>query len=95
MFVSAPLLLESGFDALCTDLVIVDVDKDIQIQRIMKRDNVSEEAALKASSIRMSINELVELAKDRIFEPYVIKNNNDLNSLYFEIDKVIKNIMEE
>ena len=43
----------------------------------------------------MSIDELVELAKDRIFEPYVIKNNNDLNSLYFEIDKVIKNIMEE
>jgi formamidopyrimidine-DNA glycosylase len=32
MFVSAPLLLESGFDALCTDLVILDVDKDIQIK---------------------------------------------------------------
>ena len=61
----------------------------------MNRDNVSEEAALKASSIRMSINELVELAKDRIFEPYVIKNNSDLDSLYLEIDNVIKKIMEE
>ena len=94
MFVSAPLLLESGFDALCTDLVIIDVDKDIQIKRIMTRDNVSECDAIKASSIRMSINELIELAKDRIFEPIVVKNNQELVDLQEQINKVLKNIME-
>ena len=95
MFVSAPLLLESGFDALCTDLVIIDVDKDIQIKRIMERDNVTQEQALQASSIRMSINQLVELAKDRIFEPIVIKNNKKVDDLYNEINNAIKCIMED
>lgn len=95
IFVSAPLLLESGFDALCTDLIIVDVDKDIQIDRIMKRDNVSYDEALKASAIRMSIHELVELAKDRIFEPIVIENNQDLNTLYEKVDKVLEKVMED
>ncbi len=95
MFLSAPLLLESGFDALCTDLIIVDVDKEIQIKRIMKRDNVSYEDASNASTLRMSIEELVELAKDRIFEPIVLKNNNDLKELYEEIDQVLKTIRED
>ena len=95
MFVSAPLLLESGFDALCTNLVIIDVDKNIQIKRIMARDNVSKDDALKASSLRMSIEELVELAKDRIFDPYVVKNNKELDDLYKEIENVIKYIMED
>ena len=41
------------------------------------------------------IEELVELAKDRIFEPIVLKNNNDLKELYEEIDQVLKTIRED
>lgn len=95
MFVSAPLLLESGFDTLCTDIIIVDVDKEIQIKRIMNRDNVSYEEAKVASSLRMDIKELVELASLKLFDAYVLPNNNDLDSLYQETSKVLKTIMEE
>ena len=35
----------------------------------------------------------VKIKKNRV--EITFTNNNDLNSLYFEIDKVIKNIMEE
>jgi dephospho-CoA kinase len=95
MFVSAPLLLESGFDSLCTDLIIVDVDKNIQVERVIKRDNVSFDDAVKACALRMSIDQLIELAENRIFEPIIIKNNTGLDNLYIEINKVLDVIMED
>jgi len=44
--VDAPMLFESGFDKLCDKVVCVIADRDTQIRRVMKRDDISEEVAI-------------------------------------------------
>ncbi len=43
--VDAPLLFEAGVDALCDTIMAVTVPFEKRLQRIMKRDNISEELA--------------------------------------------------
>ena len=43
--VDAPLLFEAGVDALCDEIVAVTVPFEKRLQRIMKRDHISEELA--------------------------------------------------
>lgn len=43
--IDAPLLFESGFDALCDIKVTVTADRETQISRITERDGISAEAA--------------------------------------------------
>ena len=43
--IDAPLLFEAGVDALCDKIVAVTVPFEKRLQRIMKRDNISEELA--------------------------------------------------
>ena len=44
--IDVPLLFESGLDKLCNKIILVLCDENIRIERIMKRDNISEENAL-------------------------------------------------
>jgi len=44
--IDAPMLFESGFDKLCDKVVCVIADRDTQIRRVMKRDDISEEVAI-------------------------------------------------
>ena len=44
--IDAPMLFESGFDKLCDKVVCVVADRDTQIRRVMKRDEISEEVAV-------------------------------------------------
>lgn len=44
--VDAPMLYESGFNSLCDKTVCVIADRPTQISRIVKRDGISEEAAV-------------------------------------------------
>ena len=44
--IDAPMLFESGFDALCQKVVSVIADRETQIRRVMKRDGITEEVAI-------------------------------------------------
>lgn len=46
VLLDAPTLFESGLDALCSEVISVIAHKDIRLQRIMKRDSITEEEAL-------------------------------------------------
>jgi len=46
VIVDAPLLFESGFDRECDITLGVIANRDIRIDRIMKRDSISEKRAL-------------------------------------------------
>ena len=52
--IDAPMLFESGFDKLCDKVVCVVADRDTQIRRVMKRDDVSEEVAVSRLSKQKS-----------------------------------------
>ncbi len=73
--VDAPTLIESGFERECDTVICVLSDRDARIERIMKRDNISYEAAERR----------VNAQKDNDFyashSHFVIYNNGDTDAL--------------
>ena len=57
VFMECALLFESGFDALVDVSAVVVVDKEVRLQRVMQRDNVSREKALAWMALQMSEEE--------------------------------------
>lgn len=43
LFIDAALIFEMGWDVFCDYIILADVDKNIQKQRVIKRDNISEQ----------------------------------------------------
>lgn len=66
--IDAPMLFESGFDKRCDKIITVTADRDLRLERIMKRDGISRERALARMNSQMP---------DRLYEEkahFVIKN---------------------
>ena len=42
-FIDAALIFEMGWDVFCDYIILADVDKNIQKQRVIKRDNINEQ----------------------------------------------------
>ena len=85
-FVDIPLFFEKMHYPIPKSLVIY-TPKDIQIQRLMKRDNIDEnEAKLKISN-QMDIEEKKKLAD------MVIDNSQNLKHLQAEVEKIIGEII--
>ncbi len=76
ILLDAPTLFESRADDFC-ELIISVVSKDnLRLERIMKRDNISREAAVN----RMNSQHEEEFFKAN--SDFIIKNNYDLDNLY-------------
>lgn len=85
-FIDIPLFFEKMHYPISKSLVIY-APKDIQVQRLMKRDNINkEEAELKISN-QMDIEKKKELAD------LVIDNSKDLKNLQKEVERVIGEII--
>ena len=69
-------------------IVVVYASRDIQISRIMKRNNLSEDDAIKRIESQMDIEYKREKAD------YVIENMETLEKLKFNIDKILEKIKE-
>lgn len=85
-FIDIPLFFEKMSYPVKSTLVIY-TPKDIQVQRLMKRDSINENEALLKISNQMDIEKKKELA-DRF-----IDNSKDLKHLQNEIEKYIKEIL--
>ncbi|AFS78005.1 dephospho-CoA kinase CoaE [Gottschalkia acidurici 9a] len=91
IFLDVPLLLETidKFEAkgICIDkLWIVYCDEKTEIERLMIRNNLSYEEAVKRVSAQMSIEEKKELADT------IIDNTKDMETLIENIEKALKEI---
>ncbi|MCI8352908.1 MAG: dephospho-CoA kinase [Clostridia bacterium] len=80
--IDAPLLYESNLDKICDIVVGVLAKEEDKINRICKRDNISEEMAKK----RLAIQSNDDYIKDRA--DYIIINNGDLVELEEDIRKI-------
>ena len=69
-------------------VVVVYTPKKLQIERLMKRDGISEEEALQKIDIQISIESKRELAT------WVINNSKDLKNLQRECERVKEEILE-
>lgn len=83
----APLLFESGMDALCDAIVAVTAPVEVRVQRIMKRDGLSEEQAY--ARIRAQCTDEQLLARC----DYVIQNGGTMNDIPEQIDHIIMKIL--
>ncbi|HQA07833.1 MAG TPA: dephospho-CoA kinase [Syntrophomonadaceae bacterium] len=57
LFMEVPLLYETHLERICDEVWVVWVDEETQIQRLMKRDNLLREDAIKRIDAQMSLDE--------------------------------------
>ncbi|HZJ84549.1 MAG TPA: dephospho-CoA kinase [Syntrophomonadaceae bacterium] len=72
VIMEVPLLYETHLERLCDLVIVVWLDRETQIKRLMLRDKISEEAAIKRIDSQMDLDEKAKLAD------YVIDNRKTI-----------------
>jgi dephospho-CoA kinase len=85
-FIDIPLFFEKMHYPIPKSLVVY-TPKDLQIKRLMDRDNITKEEALLKISNQMDIEEKKDLAD------MIINNSSNLKNLQQEVERVIKEIL--
>ena len=86
-FFDAALLYEMKWDIYCQAVILADVDKNIQKQRVMTRDRISAEDFEKIVSVQMD-NE-----QKKQFADVVINTDNTENLLKAELIQIIEELI--
>lgn len=87
VFVSIPLLFETGFDKLFDKILFVQCNDDIRLEHLMKRNNFTKEQALTRMNSQMP-------QEDKIVKSdYVIYNNSSLDELKKQVTKFIDELV--
>ncbi len=89
ILLDAPTLFESGADSMCSMTVGVVCDPKTRIERIISRDNITEQQALSRVSAQKS---------DDFFRnncTYIIENNSNLDQLKAQTQAIIDFIVKE
>ncbi len=85
LFVDVPLLFETKLEYLFDKIALVYANQSIQVKRVMGRDNIEKEDALKIINSQMNIEEKKEKSD------FVIENEVTVEELKNKIDKFLDN----
>ena len=88
IFVSVPLLFEAGFEGLFDKILFIACDEKIRLERLMRRNNLTEDEALQRINAQAPQDEKI-LKSD-----YVIYNNSSLKELERQISDFVQKIKE-
>lgn len=80
----SPLLIESGQDAICLRVLVVDAPETLQLQRTVSRDKNSTEQVQAIMATQASRQQRIARAND------VIVNDTDLSTLQQRVDELHK-----
>lgn len=86
VFIDAPLLFESHLHLKCDEIICVFADEDVQLKRLVKRDCITKEEALKRIKAQMPMQDKISLST------YLIDNNGSLRETKRQIDRIVKEI---
>jgi len=86
IFISVPLLFESGFDKIFDKIVFVSAPENIRFERLIKRNNLTKEEAIKR--IQAQQDETEKIKKSDI----VFYNNSTPENLTEQVEKFISSI---
>ncbi len=86
VFVEAALHYEIKWNEAMDVMVVVSAPMALRVQRIMKRDNLNEEAVRKRMALQLPLEEKVKRAD------YVIENDGDLSQLQEAVHKLINGL---
>ena len=84
--VDIPLLFEINMEKEVDKILLIYASKEIQLKRIMERDGRTREEAIKI------INSQMPLYKKREKSDYIIQNNDSLEKLKKNLDKVVQKL---
>ncbi|PAB61429.1 dephospho-CoA kinase [Anaeromicrobium sediminis] len=87
IIVDAPLLIEAKMMDLVDEIWLVVVDEQVQIDRLMKRNNLSKEDAIKRIKSQMSLEEKKKYAH------IIIDNNKNIHHLKEQVEYILKNVI--
>lgn len=89
VFLDAPLLFEYNIEFLADKIIVVKTTKEEQIKRLMNRDNIDREYAIKKINSQMPIEEKIKKAN------YIIDNSNSVEDTYVQIKQILEILEEE
>lgn len=82
LIIDAALIYEAKINRLMDKVIVVYIDEDEQIKRLIKRNNLSKEEALQRIKSQMPMKEKIKMAD------YVIDNNNSLDKTKRQVVKI-------
>jgi len=88
IILDAPLLIEAGMDKMVDEVWVIAVDQELQVKRVMERDNISREAALKRLESQMPMVEKLRYAHR------VIDNNQDLAHTINQLEEIWRKVLK-
>ena len=83
IFVDVALLFEMGWEKYCTDIIVANAPYDVQKQRVMLRDNISEADFEKINAVQMSNADRIALSD------YVVDTDKSIGMLKAELAALI------
>lgn len=88
IFLDIPLLFESNLEYLCDEIIVVYIPEELQIQRLMNRNNISEEQA------KHLISQQISIEKKKKLGDYILDNSYSLDTLFKQIDTLLSNLCD-
>lgn len=89
LIIEVPLLFELNLEKYFDKIIVVYTNKDLQCERIMKRNNIDKEHAQKLISTQMDIDEKRKKTK------YIIENEKDIKSLIENTKRIMDAIIKD
>ena len=83
-FMDIPLLFEQGYANWFDEMWLVYVDRDVQVERFMKRNQISKEVAQSRMATQWSLEEKKKLAS------YILDNNGSRDQLVSQVVKLLE-----
>lgn len=86
IFIEVPLLFEAHFEDLFDKIILVYLNNDEALKRLILRNNLTLDEAIKRINSQMPCEKKIELSD------YVIDNSNSTIETFIELDKVLGDI---
>ena len=86
VFVDVPLLFETNLEYLFDKILLVYANQEIQIKRVMERDNKDREETIKIIKSQMNIED------KKYKSDYIIDNISTVKDLKIKVDKFLKDL---
>ena len=87
LIIDAALIYEAKMDRLMDKTIVVYINEDEQVKRLIRRNNLSKEEAFQRIKSQMPMKEKVKMAD------YVIDNSNSLNKTREQVEKIWEELM--
>ena len=84
--IDVPLLFESGFESLCNGVLVISITPELQIERLMKRNDFTKKEAIARISNQMPLREKEKRAT------YVVANTGTIGDLEKKLSDLLQEI---